>query len=109
MQRLDAINVDEMRGLGEAKRHDGDETLPAREDAAILGRHFSERLDGFFYRFRRVVTKGRGFHFCFDRPVMPGLCRESTFQRLTSDCLDWYIVANVCKELVLELAAISIR
>ena len=38
----DLVDVDEMRGLGEAERHDRHQALPARQHAAVLRRHFGE-------------------------------------------------------------------
>ena len=35
------VNVDKMCGLGEAKRHDRDEALAARQHAAVLRRDFA--------------------------------------------------------------------
>jgi hypothetical protein len=64
LQRLDAIDVDEVRRAGEAKGHDGHKTLPPGEDAAIFGRHFGQRFDRFLYCLRSMIAKGRGFHLC---------------------------------------------
>src|SRR5262245_29964800 len=56
------IDVDEMPGLGEPEGHNRNETLPARQHAAILRRDFGQDLDRLVEGFRRMVNKGRRLH-----------------------------------------------
>ena len=56
------IDVDEMPGLGEPEGHDRNETLSARQHAAILRRDFSQDLDRFVESFRHMANEGRRLH-----------------------------------------------
>jgi hypothetical protein len=56
------IDVDEMTGLGEPKGHDRNETLSARQHAAILRSDFGQDLDCLVEGFRRMVNEGRRLH-----------------------------------------------
>jgi len=61
-QRLHAIDVDEMGGTRQPKRHDRHETLSACEHAPVFGRNFAERLDRFFNALGCVIAKRRRLH-----------------------------------------------
>ncbi len=58
----DVVDVDEMRGLGQTKRHDGDETLPAREHAAILRRDLRQNGERLVERARHMADERRRLH-----------------------------------------------
>ena len=58
----DAVDVHEVRRFREAKRHDGDEALPARQNTAIFRCHLGQRLQRLIERLRHMVNEGRGFH-----------------------------------------------
>ncbi len=60
----DLVDVDEMRGLGQPKRHDRHEALPAGEHAAVLRRHLGEDLHRLIERLRHMTNEGGGFHSC---------------------------------------------
>ncbi len=62
VERLDAVDVDEMRRPGEPKRHDWNETLAAGQHAAVVGGKFGKQRDGLVDRFRRVIAECRGLH-----------------------------------------------
>jgi len=62
VERGDAVDVDEMRGLGQPERHGGHEALAAGEHAAVLRRDLGQQRDRFVDGFRRVVAKRRGLH-----------------------------------------------
>src|SRR4029077_7070901 len=62
IERLDAIDVDEMRRLGGPKRHGRDETLAAGQHTAVVGGKFGEQRDRLVDRFRRVIAECRGLH-----------------------------------------------
>ena len=61
-QRRHAVDVDEMGGTREAKRHDRHQALAAGEHAPILGGNLAKGFDRFRDRLRRVVAKRRGLH-----------------------------------------------
>ena len=42
VERLDAVDIDEVRGLGEPECHGRNEALAAGEDTAVLGGKFGE-------------------------------------------------------------------
>ena len=56
------IDVDEVRGLRQAKRHDGDKALTACQDAAILRRDVGQNPQRLVERLRHVADEGRGLH-----------------------------------------------
>ena len=64
-ERLDSVDVDEVRGAGETKGHDRDKALPARQHAPVLGRDLGQGLDRLDNGFGRVVAKRRGLHVCW--------------------------------------------
>ena len=72
VKRLDAVDIDEVRGLGEPKRHSRDEALAAGEDAAVLGGKFGKQRDRFVDRFRRVIAEGGRLHRAMDAPFTGG-------------------------------------
>jgi hypothetical protein len=57
IERLDAIDVDEVRGPGEPERHGRNETLAAGQDPAVLLSKFGEQRHRFVDRFRRVIAE----------------------------------------------------
>jgi hypothetical protein len=59
-QRRDAVDVDQMRRLRQPERHGGHETLPAGEDAAVLGRERTKQRDRLLDARRRVVFERCG-------------------------------------------------
>ncbi len=64
-ERLDPVDIHEMRGTREPKGHDRDEALSPRQHAAIFRRDLGQRLDRLGNGLRRVVAKRRGFHSSF--------------------------------------------
>ena len=58
----DAVDVHKVCRFCEAKRHDGDEALPARQNTAIFRCHLGQRLQRLIERLRHMVNEGRGFH-----------------------------------------------
>ena len=56
------VDVDEMRGLGQAKRHDRHKALSTRQDAAILRRDVGQNPQRLVERLRHVADEGRGLH-----------------------------------------------
>jgi 3-hydroxyacyl-CoA dehydrogenase len=56
------VDIHEVRRLREAKRHDGDEALAARQHTAIFRCHFGQDRKRLIKRLRRMVNEGRGFH-----------------------------------------------
>ena len=61
-QRLDPVDVDEMRRARETKRHDRHEALAAGEHAPVFGRDLGQRIDRLFDRLGCVIAKRRGLH-----------------------------------------------
>src|SRR5215475_10728135 len=57
-----AIDIHEVGRLRETKRHDGNETLAARQNTAIFRCHLGQRLQRLIERLRHMVNEGRGFH-----------------------------------------------
>ena len=62
IERGDAVDVDEMRRLGEPKRHGRHQALPAGQHAAVLAGDLRENGDRLVDGFRRVVAKRRRLH-----------------------------------------------
>ncbi len=62
LERGDAVDVDEMRRLGEPKRHGRHQTLPAGQHAAVLAGDLRQNGDRLVDGFRRVVAKRRRLH-----------------------------------------------
>ncbi len=62
IERRDAVDVDQMRGLGEPERHGRHQALAAGEHAAVLRRHLGEQRDRLVDRFRRVIAERRRLH-----------------------------------------------
>ncbi len=62
VERLDAVDVDEMGGLGEPERHGRDEALAAGEHASVLRGDFGEQRHRLIDGFRRVVAERRRLH-----------------------------------------------
>ena len=58
----DLVDVHEMRGLREPKRHDRNETLPAGQHAAVLRRYFGQDLQRLIEGLRRMADKRRRLH-----------------------------------------------
>src|SRR5437764_6709775 len=79
IERLDAIDIDEVRGLGEPECHGRHEALTAGQDAAVVGGKFGEQRDRFVDRFRRVIAENRRFHGAMDA------CLAAPSQRWTTD------------------------
>ena len=63
VERLDAVDVDEMRRLGEPERHGGHQALAAGEHAAVLRRQFGEHRHRLVDGFRRVIAERRRLHW----------------------------------------------
>ena len=61
-ERLDPVDVNQMGGLREAKRHGGHQALPAGQHAAVLRGDLGQDGYGFFDRFRRMIAKRRRLH-----------------------------------------------
>ena len=72
VEAFDAVDVDEMRGLGEPKRHDRHQALPAGQHAAVLRRDLAQNLQRFLQRLRRVADEWRWLHAA-DGPALRGL------------------------------------
>src|SRR5262249_20880650 len=66
-QRLDPVDVDQMRRARQPKRHDRHQALAAGEDAPVLARNLGEGVDRRFDRLWRVISKRRGLHRCSPR------------------------------------------
>ena len=62
VERLDAIDVDEMGGLGEPERHGRHQALAAGQHAAVLRGDFGEQRHRLIDGFRRVIAKRRRLH-----------------------------------------------
>src|SRR5262249_24753978 len=62
VERLDGVDIDEVRGFGQPERHGRNEALAAGEDAAVVTGKFSEQRDRFVDRFRRVIAECSGLH-----------------------------------------------
>ena len=62
VERRDAVDIDEMRRLGEPERHGRHQALAAGEHAAVLGGDLGEERDRLVDGFRRVVAERRRFH-----------------------------------------------
>ncbi len=62
VERRDAVDVDQMRRLGEPERHGRHQALAAGQHAAVLRRDLGEQRDGLIDGFRRVVAKRRRLH-----------------------------------------------
>src|SRR4029079_10000321 len=60
----DLFDVDEMSGTRQPERHDGDETLPARQDASLFGAELGEHTDGLADMFRVGANERGGLHEC---------------------------------------------
>ena len=61
-QFRDLVDIDEMSGARQPERHDGNETLSARQDASVFGAELGEHADGLVDRFRNVTNERRGLH-----------------------------------------------
>src|SRR5262249_40180095 len=75
VERLDAVDVDEVCRLGEPERHGRNEALAPGEHAAVLGGKFGEQRDRFVDRFRRMITECGGPHCAMDA-CLPGLSQR---------------------------------
>jgi hypothetical protein len=61
IERIDAIDVDKVRGAGEPKIHRRNEALPARKDLAFLA-VYSEKVERIANGAGRKIFKRDGFH-----------------------------------------------
>jgi hypothetical protein len=61
-QRLDPIDVNEVRGPRQPERHDGNEALPAGQDTAVMRRDFRQQCHRLIDGPWRVVLEGRRLH-----------------------------------------------
>ena len=61
IERINAIDVDEVRGAGEPKIHRRHETLPAGKDLSFLA-VCSEKIERIINSVRRKIFKRDGFH-----------------------------------------------
>src|ERR1700685_4081729 len=59
---LDLVDVDEMRRLGEPKRHDGDETLSAGQHASVARRELPKERHRFLHGRGHVANERCWFH-----------------------------------------------
>ena len=62
IERRDAVDVDEVRGLGEPKCHGRHQALAAGEHAAVFRRDLGEQRDCLVNRFRCVIPERRRLH-----------------------------------------------
>ncbi len=62
VERRDAVDVDEMRRLGEAKRHGRHQALTAGQHASVLAGDFGEESDRLIDGFRRMIAECRRLH-----------------------------------------------
>ena len=62
LSAVDAVDVDEMRRLGEPERHGRHQALAAGQHAAVLGGDFGEQGDRLVDGFRRVIAERRRLH-----------------------------------------------
>src|SRR5262249_53277389 len=81
-QRLDPIDVDQMRRARQAKRHDRHQALAAGEHAPVLARYLGKGLDRLFDRLGRVISERRGLHRCSPRIRW----RSKHGRTITADC-----------------------
>src|SRR6185437_16995191 len=58
----DLVDVHEMRRLRQAKRHDGDQALASRQNAAVLRCDLGQNLQRLIERLRHVTDEGRRLH-----------------------------------------------
>src|SRR5436190_2688225 len=112
IERLDAIDIDEVRGLGEPECHGRHEALTAGQDAAVVGGKFGEQRDRFVDRFRRVIAENRRLHRTMDaclaapsqrwgtgdgRKVRPCYYPSSVLRHLSSEMLRFDDIGNRLK------------
>ena len=62
IQPVYAVDVDEMAGPREAKRHGRYQALSAGQHPSVVGRDVGENRDRFLDGARCVIAEGRGFH-----------------------------------------------
>ena len=62
VEAFDLVDVHEMRRLGQAKRHDRHQALPAGQHAAILRRDLRQNLQCLVQRLRHMANERRGLH-----------------------------------------------
>ena len=62
IERIDAVDVDEMSRLGEPERHGRHQALAAGEHASVLRGDFGEQRHRLIDGFRRVITERRRLH-----------------------------------------------
>ena len=58
----DLVDVDEMRGLGQPKRHDRHQALAAGQHAAVFARDLAQNLQRLIERARHVANERRWLH-----------------------------------------------
>ena len=66
------VDVNEVSRLRQPERHDRDEALPARQDAAVLRRDLRQHRDRLGERLRGVIAEGSGLHSVDLSAVLPG-------------------------------------
>src|SRR5262249_6930585 len=82
VERLDAVDVDEVRRLGQPERHRRNEALPAGQYPAVVGGVFREQRDRFVDCFWRVIAKYRGLHGAMDARSTGSSQRRRTTERI---------------------------
>jgi hypothetical protein len=88
VETLDLVDIDEMRGLRQAERHDRHQALPAGENAAIVAGDLGEDLQRLVEAARDMADEGRGLHAAsFLHALEPGKPAVGSGDRAFRDCM----------------------